>query len=69
MIAFLLKYFPGNVYFNSAASALSEVAACALAGVFYKTLGVKKAYVISFAIGVVGGVGILIYEISTHFYS
>jgi hypothetical protein len=35
MIGFLMKYFPGNVFINSATSSLSEVAACVLAGVFY----------------------------------
>lgn len=69
MIAFLMKYFPGNVFFNSAASAVSEVAACAIAGILYKFLGVRLSYQASFGIACLGGIGILVYEISTNFYS
>jgi len=35
MIAFLLKYFPGNVFINSVASSLSETAANILAGFIF----------------------------------
>lgn len=45
MVVFLLKYFPGNVYVNSAVSSLSECAACVLAGFIYAKFGVKKAFV------------------------
>lgn len=32
MVVFLLKYFPGEIYYNSAASCISEVVACLVAG-------------------------------------
>lgn len=35
MIAFLLKYFPGNFFINSVASSLSETAANILAGFIF----------------------------------
>jgi len=69
MVGFLLKYFPGSIYVNGSISALSEVTATLSAGYFYAKVGVKKAFVISFAISALGGCGILWYKISTDFYS
>lgn len=69
MVVFLLKYFPGNVYVNSAVSSLSECAACVLAGFIYAKFGVKKAFISQYALSVIGGLGIVIYEISVGFYS
>ena len=68
MVGFLLKYFPGNVYVNGAVSAISEVVATILAGVIYEKLGCKKAFVFMYALSTVGGVGIVIYEMSVGFY-
>ena len=68
MVGFLVKYFPGNIYINSLMSTLSEIAAYCLAGYFYKKFGVIKCFMISFGIAVIGGAGIVIFEISTGFY-
>lgn len=68
MVAFLLKYFPGNVYINSAVSALSEVAAIMLSGLLYEKLGVKKSFILSYGIAVIGGIGIIVFEYSNHFF-
>ena len=69
MVAFLLKYFPGNVYVNSSFSTISEVIAYFLIGIIFRKYGVKIAFIVSFGTAAVGGVGILLYEICTHFYS
>lgn len=69
MVVFLLKYFPGNVYINSGVSSLSECAACVLAGFIYAYFGVKKAFISQYALSTIGGLGIVIYEVSVGFYS
>lgn len=55
MISFSLKYFPGNVFLNCAVSSLSEAVACVLAGAIYDRLGVRMAFVVTYAIAVLGG--------------
>ena len=69
MVSFLLKYFPGNIYINSIMSTLSESVAYILGGWMFAKFGVKYSFAISFGIAAVGGLGILFYEMSTHFYS
>ena len=45
MIAFALKYFPGNIYINGYASSLSDVAAYIFSSFIYTKLGTKKSFV------------------------
>jgi len=69
LIAFLLKYFPGNVFINSVVSSISELVACVVAGVIYNKFGAKKSFQITYGITLVGGVGIVIYEVTVDFFS
>jgi len=68
LIGFLLKYSPGSFFVNSSMSALSEVAAALVASLIYNKFGIRKAFVISFAISALGGCGILWYKTHTDFY-
>ena len=69
MVSFLLKYFPGNMFVNSAVSSLSDVSGNILGGFMYSSYGARRALGISYGISIAGGIGILIYEVSTNFYS
>jgi len=69
MVAFLLKYFPGNVFINSVVSSLSEAFATALAGVIYNKFGVKKSFIMTYGLSTLGAIGIIVYEIAVGFYS
>jgi hypothetical protein len=69
MVAFLLKYFPGDIYVNGIFSSTSEVIAYVLAGVFYRTIGVKLSLFVAFAIAAAGGASIVAYESYSDFYS
>jgi len=68
MVGFLLKYFPGNMYVNGSVSAISEIIAAGLAGVIYEKMGCKKAFVCMYALSTIGGIGIVIFEMSVNFY-
>ena len=68
LICFLLKYFPGNIFINGFGYALSECIATVISGFLYDRVGVKMGFVISFLIGGLGGVAILIYEVNTGFF-
>ena len=68
LISFLLKYFPGNMYVNGSVSAISEIIATGLAGVIYEKMGCKKAFVCMYALSTIGGIGIVIFEMSVNFY-
>ena len=59
MIAFQLKYLPGNIYTNSYASGSSELVAIAIAGYVYAKLGIKLSFSIAFIISAFGGLCIL----------
>lgn len=59
MIAFQLKYLPGNIYNNNLASTVSEFGAIILSGFMYQKLGLKLSYTILLSISVVGGIFIL----------
>ena len=45
MIAFALKYFPGNIYINGYASSLSDVAAYIFSSYIYTKLGTVRTFV------------------------
>lgn len=68
MIAFLIKYFPGSIYVNQSASAISEICAAASSSIIYKKLGVKKAYMMAFGLALIGSLSIIAYEVNTGFY-
>lgn len=69
MVAFLLKYFPGNIYINGIFSTTSEILGFAFSGFMHNTLGVKRSFGFSFSISAIGGLAIVYYEMSTNFYS
>ena len=54
MIAFMLKYIPGNVYINNSVATISELIATVAGGVLVSYTGGKVAFIISFSISAVG---------------
>lgn len=68
MIAFYLKYLPGNIYDNNLASTVSEFGAIILSGFMYKKMGLKLAFTTLLAISVVGGCMILFVGIDSTFW-
>lgn len=69
LISFLLKYFPGNINYNSMLSVFSEILAMILSGLFFVNFGPKTSFIIVFGISFVGGCGILMYQTKISFYS
>ena len=65
MVSFLLKYFPGNMFVNSAVSSLSDVSGNILGGIMYASFGAKRALGVSYSISILGGFGILLIQAST----
>jgi hypothetical protein len=61
MIAFQLKYLPGNIYNNNLSSTVSEFGAIILSGFMYKKLGLKLSFTILLSISVVGGLLIIFF--------
>ena len=61
MIQFLLKYFPGNIFVNGLMDSSSELIAYAVGGIIYHKFGVQKALSLSFGIGLLGSIGIILY--------
>ena len=68
MISFLLKYFPGNIYFNGFMSCLSEVLGTFVSGLLMLHYTPKWCLESSFTLAGVGGVGMLIYLVRTDYY-
>ena len=68
MIAFQLKYLPGNIYNNSLASGGSELVAIACAGLLYGRLGMKKSFSGLFGLSAFGGLMILFLGESSTFW-
>jgi hypothetical protein len=62
LITFFMKYLPGSIYANTAVSSISEIAAYICSGLFFKTLGGKVAFIISFTVAAVGGLCILFFK-------
>jgi len=69
LISFLLKYFPGNINYNSMLSVVSEILAMILSGLFFVKFGVRTSFIITFGISFIGGCAILIYETKISFFS
>ena len=59
---FILKYLKGDIFVNSAISALSEVLSLFMAGYFYLKFGLIAALTVSFGLGFVGGMLIMFFE-------
>lgn len=68
MISFMLKYFPGDIFFNGLMSCSSELLAYWLSCYIYQLHGAKSALFWSYAIAAIGGASILIYITLTGFY-
>lgn len=59
LVLFQLKYFPGNIFINTTASAVSDVLAFTASGVVVQKLGIKWTLFGSFVMGLVGGLAIV----------
>ena len=59
-IAFYMKYIPGNLYINTSASSVAEIAAYLASGVAYQLVGKRTSFASSFAIAATGAFLILI---------
>ena len=68
LISFMLKYFPGDIYVNTLASASSDIAAAALSGILYNIVGPRRALGIFFGLACLAGCLIVWYEHSIHFF-
>lgn len=60
MIMYQLKYWPGNIYINTIASAMSGNIAYIVAGFCYEKFGAKTTFSAGFLLSVVGGICLLI---------
>jgi hypothetical protein len=69
LIAFNLKYLPGNVILNNTVSCVSEMVGNAVAGILIPRIGATTTFQIGFLISLIGGAAMLIYLISTDYYS
>jgi len=68
MISFLLKYFPGNIYFNGFMSCLSEVVGTFVSGLLLLKNRPKWCLNSSFFVAGAGGVMMVVYLIKTDYY-
>lgn len=59
LLTFYLKYFPGNIFSNSAYFACSDLIAFCLAGLLLKKLGMKISIRIAAALALTGGISYL----------
>jgi len=59
---FILKYLKGDIFLNSSVSALSEVLSLFMAGYFYLKFGLTAALTVSFVLGFVGAIFIMVFE-------
>ena len=57
-----MKYLKGFIYINNIAQACSEIPAYAIGGVMFKQIGLKNSFVLSYTIGLVGMIALLIYQ-------
>ena len=55
LIAYYMKYVPGNLYVNTTVSTVSELSAYATSGVIYSYVGGNKTFMVSFLIAALGG--------------
>ena len=62
------NFFPGEIYENTIILSTVELAGYIFAGVFYDRLGPKKLFFISYVLSIVGGIGVLIANVSELYY-
>jgi hypothetical protein len=55
-----MKYLEGNIFVNFYIFGAAGIAAVFIGGIIYPKLGLKLAYVISFAMSILGELGMLI---------
>lgn len=56
LLTFFLKYFPGNIFENSAFFAVADIAAFASVGFVLKMTDIKSALNFAFVIDLIGGI-------------
>lgn len=56
IVAFYLKYFPGNIFQNSFTMAFSDIVSYMISGLVLKTLGLTRSVIISLATAALGSV-------------
>lgn len=66
LVSYLLKYFPGSIYMNSAISVCSELMSLAFSGIVYKAIGIKNCLILFLGISAIGGLSILVYHFTTN---
>lgn len=54
-----MDHFPGNVYINTTASAVSDLLAFATGGMIFLCVGLKITLNLSFVIAICGGIAIV----------
>ena len=69
MLSFLIKYFPGNIYANGLMSSASEMSGDLLMGLIYNKIGTKASYLLILSLATLGGLGMIYYEWTSHFFS
>ena len=62
LVSYLLKYFPGSIFTNSAISACSELISLGVSGIVYRAIGLKNCLIAFFLVSAVGGFSILVYH-------
>jgi hypothetical protein len=65
LVSYLLKYFPGSIFVNSAISACSELISLGVSGIVYRAIGIKNCLMLFFFISAMGGLSILVYHFTT----
>ncbi|CDW73161.1 solute carrier family member 5 [Stylonychia lemnae] len=62
LIAFNIKYLPGNIYLNIIISASAEIVFLLLSSLFIKAFGLKKSFIIGFSVSLVGSFTLIFYS-------
>ena len=69
LISFLLKYMPGNIFFNGFMSCTSELVGTFITGIAMLYYDGKTLLKASYGLAGVGGVLMLVYLVNTQYYS
>lgn len=62
LLHYQLKFLQGSIFKNNNYSAISDAFAIIAGGQLFYRVGIKRAYIISFSCGIIGGLGILYLE-------
>ena len=62
LVIFYLKYLPGDIYQNTAASCLADLIATLSAGFLLQKFGLKRAFQCCLALEILGGISLLCFE-------